>query len=187
VVILIAAFVVGLNVVGVDLLFAISSAGFVGLAIAMSGQDLIKNLLAGTVALLEDRYAVGDDVVIRVSGADLRGTIDLVGAASIRLRTPDGATMHVSHGMIESVANLSQMPSVNALEVPTEQWRERGDSAVERLAAASNDDGLTGVVFLGDLEAYDHPSGVTTVSVKSNFPLSDEQTHRVRERLVGQG
>lgn len=186
-VIFVVAFVVALHVVGVDPLFAISSAGFVGLAIALSGQDLIKNLLAGTVALLEDRYAVGDEVVVRVSGADLQGTIDLMGAASIRLRTPAGATMHVAHGMVESVTNLSQMPAVRALEVPTEEWARQQDSAVDRLAAASNDVGLTGVVFLGDVEAYDHPSGTTTVRVRSNLPLSDEQTDRVRERLVGRG
>ncbi len=57
-----------LELLGVDLVFAISSAGFIGFAIALSGQDLIKDVLAGTRALLEDRYAVGDDVVLRVGG-----------------------------------------------------------------------------------------------------------------------
>ena len=51
-----------LELMGVSMAFAISSAGFIGLALALSGQDLVKDFLAGTRALLEDRYAVGDDV-----------------------------------------------------------------------------------------------------------------------------
>ena len=87
VVIFVFATFAALEILGVDLAFAISSAGFVGLAIALSAQDLVKDFLGGTRALLEDRYAVGDEVVLRVSGTEVRGTVDLIGSASIRLRS----------------------------------------------------------------------------------------------------
>ncbi len=86
-IVMIAAVLVGLQIVGVDPVYAISSAGFLGLALALSGQDVIRNLLAGTTALLEDRYAVGDQVVVIVGGSEVAGTIDLMGPASIRVRT----------------------------------------------------------------------------------------------------
>jgi len=179
-----------LELLGVDLVFAISSAGFLGLALALSGQDLVKDLLAGTRALLEDRYAVGDDVILRVDSAEVRGTVDLIGTASVRLRTPDGATWHAGHHAVESVTNLSQLPSVSNISVPIHEWAQADeDAAVARLADSSNDLGLTGVVFMRDIETHtaadDEPTSDTvTVRVKANRPLSSPETDLVRAKLL---
>jgi len=144
-----------LEILGVDPVFAISSAGFIGVAIALSGQDLVKDFLGGTRALLEDRYAVGDEVVLRVSGTEVRGTVDLIGTASVRLRTPDGAAWHAGHHAVESVTNLSQLPAVSDIDVPVDEWADADEQTVSaRLANASNDIGLTGVVFLRDIETH---------------------------------
>ncbi len=183
--IFIAAIFVGLQVLGVDPVYMISSAGFIGFAIALSGQEIIKNLLAGTMALLEDRYAVGDQVLITVSGNDVRGTIDLMGPASIRLRTADGATWHAGHASIECITNFSQLAASAEIAIPTDHWNDVEDGAAKRLTAASNDIGLTGVVFLPDLAAQQHPAGVTTVTVRSNRALTDDQKCLVQERLTG--
>jgi small-conductance mechanosensitive channel len=181
----VGAVLVGLNIVGADAVVMISSAGFIGVALALSGQELIRNLITGTVALLEDRYAVGDEVVLRVSGQDVGGTIDVVGAASVRLRTAEGATWHAGHSSIECVTNLSQLPAVHDIVVPTSEWDDAELDAHERLAAASNDVGLTGIIFLRDLDAHRHPSGTTTVQVKANRPLTEPQVDRVKSRLLG--
>lgn len=173
--------------IGVNLAFAISSAGFIGVAIALSGQDLAKDFLSGTRALMEDRYAVGDDVILRVSGNEVRGTVDLIGTASVRLRTPDGATWHAGHHAVESVANLSQLPSVSDIDVPVDEWAAADEhAAVERLADASNDIGLTGVVFLRDIETHEPHASVDTVTVrvKTNRPLSSPETDIVRAKLL---
>lgn len=182
-----------LELLGVDLVFAISSAGFIGLAIALSGQDLVKDVLAGTRALLEDRYAVGDDVILRVGGSEVQGTVDLIGTASVRLRTPDGVTWHAGHHAVESVTNLSQLPAVSDFDVPVAQWAAADErAAAERLAGASNDVGLTGVVFLRDIETHepDHGSDSAAVGdtvivrVRTNRPLSSPQAEIVRARLL---
>jgi small-conductance mechanosensitive channel len=183
------ATLVSLELLGVDPVFAISSAGFIGFAIALSGQDLIKDLIAGTRALLEDRYAVGDEVVLQVSGTDERGTIDLIGTASVRLRTPDGATWHAGHHAIESVTNLSQLPAVSDISVPVDEWAEADEhAAVERLAEASNDVGLTGVVFMRDIETHDSTdepdADMVMVRVKANRALSSPETDLVRAKLL---
>ena len=180
---------VALNLFNVDLVFVISSAGFLGVAVVLSGQDLVKDLLGGTRSLLEDRYAVGDDVVLRVAGNDVRGTVDLIGAASIRLRTPDGATWHAGHDSVESVTNLSQLPAVSDIEVPVGAWSDADESgAVERLTGASNDVGLTGLVFLRDIETHENEAEVepetVTVRIKTNRPLSSPETDIVRAKLL---
>jgi small-conductance mechanosensitive channel len=189
VVIFMFAIFAALEILGVNLAFAISSAGFVGLAIALSAQDFVKDFLGGTRALLEDRYAVGDEVVLRVSGTEVRGTVDLIGSASIRLRTPDGATWHAGHHSIEAVTNLSQLPAVSDISVPIEEWARADEgAAAERLADASNDVGLTGVVFLRDIETHecDDETAVDTVTVrvKTNRPLSTPETDLVRSKLL---
>jgi len=183
------ALLVALELLGVNLVFAISSAGFIGLAIALSGQDLVKDFLAGTRSLLEDRYAVGDEVVLRVSGTEVRGTVDLIGTASVRLRTADGATWHAGHHAIESVSNLSQVPAISGISVPLGEWARADEAAAaERLAESSNDVGLTGLVFMRDIEtdvSTDEPDGDTvTVRVKANRPLSAPETDLVREKLL---
>jgi len=182
--IVIGSVLLALQIVGVDPVYAVSSAGFIGLAIALSGQDVIKNLLAGTMAVLEDRYAVGDQVTITMSGNEVNGTIDLMGVASIRLRTESGATWHAGHASIDSVTNYSQLAASSDLAIDTERWNDVEDTASNVLTNASNDVGLTGVVFLPELAAQTHPTGVTTVTVRSNRPLSDDQKELVRNRLV---
>ena len=191
VVIFMFAIFAALEILGVNLAFAISSAGFVGLAIALSAQDFVKDFLGGTRALLEDRYAVGDEVILRVSGSEVRGTVDLIGSASIRLRTPDGATWHAGHHSVESVTNLSQLPSVSDIDVPVDEWAQADELAVvERLAVASNDVGLTGVVFLRDIETHERDAAdeadadSVTVRVKTNRPLSTPETEIVRNKLL---
>ncbi len=180
---------VSLELLGVDAVFVISSAGFIGVAIALSGQDLVKDFLAGTRALLEDRYAVGDDVILRVAGTEVRGTVDLVGTASVRLRTSDGSTWHSGHAAVDAVTNLSQLPSVSDIAVPIDDWSTAHESAAaERLAVASNDIGLTGVVFLRDIEAHEpddeRDTSTVNVRIKSNRPLSVSEADLVRARLL---
>ena len=190
-----------LNLAGVDAAFAISSAGFIGFAIAISAQDVVKDFLAGTRVLLEDRYAVGDEVTMVVGGNEVVGVVDLIGAASVRLRTIDGTTWHAGHHAIESVSNRSQLPTVTSIAVPVDEWNSTDSAAAAgRLAEASNDVGLTGVVFVRDIETHApdpeladlveaHPSAqhddTVTVSVKTNRPLSPPQADIVRDRLLG--
>jgi len=192
-VVTVAIFALGLlaalDLLGVDLVFAISSAGFIGFAVALSGQDLIKDFLGGTRVLLEDRYAVGDDVVLQVGGNEVRGTVDLIGTASIRLRTLDGATWHAAHHTIESVTNLSQLPSISDIAVPLGEWAHADEAAAaERLAESSNDVGLTGVVFMRDIEtqtvAEEPEADTVTVRVKANRPLSSPEADLVRAKLL---
>ncbi len=201
VVIVAIAGLVALDLIGINPVYAVSSAGFLGFALALSGQDLIKDLIGGTRALLEDRYGVGDDVDVRIDGTDVHGVVDLVGVASVRIRTADGSTWHAGHHAIQAVSNHSQLPAESSIEVPGDLWAMTSpERAGHRLASASNEPGLTGVVFLPELtdeRAADH-SGRTddeptatsddpvAVRVRSNRPLSDAERREARHRLLAE-
>lgn len=186
-VVVLVATIVALQRLGVDPVVAISSAGFLGLAFAFGGQAMIRDLLAGARALMEDRYAIGDDVVVHVADIDVRGTVDLLGAASVRLRLVDGSAWHGGHGIIDCVTNYSQTPATAQIAVPVADWRRVDpDDASSRLVSSSNDIGLTGVVFMPELSVGDPTDdGQVPVDVRSNRSLTPAQELAVRDRLLG--
>jgi hypothetical protein len=186
------ALLFALDRVGINLVLVISSAGFIGVALALSGQGLIRDVLAGTQAMLEDRYAIGDRVTAHVAGTEITGTVDVLAAASVRIRTDTGATCHVGHAAVDYLVNHSQTPSTTMVTVPAERWREiEPSAAATRLAASSNDIGLTGVVFVGDVlgaadGAVGEEAGVIELEVSANRPLTRAQSEIVRQRLLDQ-
>ena len=93
-----------LQILGLRLGLLLAGAGFVGLAIAISAQQLVTNFLAGIAMLLEDEYGVGD--VIDVGPAT--GEVERVGLRTTRLRAVDGTVWHVRNGEIARVGNLSR-------------------------------------------------------------------------------
>lgn len=96
------------NIVGFDPLVVISSAGFIGAGFAIGGQSVIKDWLTGLFVLLEDRYAEGDQILIRVATQEFSGTVDSINSTSVRIQLEDGSMWHAGHGSVESVNNLSQ-------------------------------------------------------------------------------
>ncbi|MEM9516893.1 MAG: hypothetical protein AAGA42_18745, partial [Actinomycetota bacterium] len=142
---------------------------------------------------------VGDDVDVRIDGTDVRGVVDLVGIASVRIRTADGSTWHAGHHAIQAVSNHSQLPAESSIEVPRDLWAMTSpERAGHRLASASNEPGLTGVVFLPEL-TDDHNQPIdddapaaqrdddpVAVRVRSNRPLSDAERREARHRLLAE-
>jgi moderate conductance mechanosensitive channel len=93
-----------LQILGLRLGLLLAGAGFVGLAIAISAQQLVTDFLAGIAMLLEDEYGVGD--VIDVGPAT--GEVERVGLRTTQLRAVDGTVWHVRNGEIARVGNLSR-------------------------------------------------------------------------------
>lgn len=186
-VIMLVASIVALEVAGIDPVVVISSAGFLGLAVAFGGQAVITDWVAGSRALMEDRYAVGDDVFFRVDGVDVRGTVDLITAGSVRLRQIDGSAWHTGHSKISYVTNYSQTATTAQITLPLEEWKQVDpDEATSRLVSSSNDIGLTGVVFMPDLDVNESTDeGTVTVDVRASRALTPAQEQAVADRLLG--
>ena len=163
----------------IDPVFAISGAGFLGVAIAIGGQHSVNDFLTGMHILLEDRFGEGDVLRMKVGDDELTLTVASLGAFATRLE--DGsATFHIPNREMTTVANLSQRGMTTEVEVESAgasgsgvDERQRVEAAVrERYARARGYDGSRdGVV----IDSVDGDGDVFTVRLRTARPLTDAQ------------
>lgn len=173
--------------------FFLSSAGFIGAAVAIGGQHKVNDYLTGLSVLLEDRYGVGDEV--EISGAftnGIRGVVEHIGLVSTRLR--DGySTVHLPHAALLSVRNLSQEPAETKLsiQIPLESENaEAAAKAAETIRELAGSQHLTGVVLVDDIKASGSDDEHLEVRVRTARPLTATEretiVRRTEERLSAQ-
>lgn len=102
-----------LGALGVPLGSFIAAAGVIGLGISFGAQSLFKDMLTGLFILLEDQYAIGDNIKI----AGLQGTVEDLTLRMTKLRDGDGTLYIVPNSQITTVSNLSRDFSVATLPV----------------------------------------------------------------------
>lgn len=183
---LIAAIVM-FHVLDVEPAFFISSAGFLGAGLAIGGQHKVHDYLTGLSVHFEDRYGVGDEIIADVGWASpVQGVVDHIGLFSTRVRDRH-STLHFPNGALTNVRNLSQEAAAVEFNVKVPDDTEADDVAtmLRRLAGTN---GLTDVVFVGDLEARDSATGEVAVRAATSSELAsrhhDELVHRA-ERALG--
>src|SRR5690606_8247779 len=153
-VIWIIAAIVAFHWLSVDPAFFLSSAGFLGAGLAIGGQHKVNDYLTGLSVHFEDRYGVGDEIVANVGWADpVVGVVDHIGLFSTRVRD-DRSTMHFPNSALAIVRNLSQEACRTTLRVRVPDDRSAADDAPSLLRGLAGTDGLTDVVFVGDLAAH---------------------------------
>ena len=175
--------------------FFLSSAGFIGAAVAIGGQHKVNDYLTGLSVLLEDRYGVGDEV--EISGAfpnGVRGVVEHIGLVSTRVR--DGySTVHLPHAALLSVRNLSQEPAETKLsiQIPVEtENAEAAAKAAETIRELAGSQNLTGVLLVDDIEtaATGKDDEHLEVRVRTARPLTAAEretiVRRTEERLSAQ-
>jgi moderate conductance mechanosensitive channel len=186
VVIWVVAAVTILQILGVRLGPLLAGAGFIGLAIAVSAQQMVRDFLAGIAMLLEDQYGVGD--VIDVGPAT--GEVERVGLRTTRLRSVDGTVWHVRNGEIERVGNHSRDWSRVLLDV---EVARRADlslaiGTVERAARELYEDERWRPLLLDDPEVWGveglSPASVTIrLAVKTRPFRRDDVARELRARV----
>lgn len=173
----------------VDAAFFLSSAGFLGAGVAIGGQHKVNDYLTGLSVLFEDRYGVGDELVVEVGGERVEAVVDNIGLVTTRLRD-EASTLHVPNAQLSVVRNLSQEASMTTVSV---RVPDVGGIDVERSAAEALHDlagtaHLTDVVFVGDLAAEPARDGKVDVAVRTVRPL-DQRARTVlverAERALG--
>jgi small conductance mechanosensitive channel len=183
------------HILELDAAFFLSSAGFIGAAVAIGGQHKVNDYLTGLSVLLEDRYGVGDEV--EVSGSfpnGVRGIIEHIGMVSTRIR--DGySTIHLPHTAWLSVRNLSQEPVETRLSINLPIDSERSEAAsraadtIRELAGSPN---LTEVMLVDDVLMATPAAGNDQVELKvrTTRPLTPQEretlVRRTEERLSAQ-
>jgi small conductance mechanosensitive channel len=181
VVIWIVATIVTFHVLEIEAAFFLSSAGFLGAAIAIGGQHKVNDYLTGLSVHFEDRYGVGDEIQVEVGwGEPVTAVVDHVGLFSTRLRDAR-STLHFPNSTLANLRNLSQEAAVSTirLSVPDDTSPDEAKSMLRGLAGT---DGLTDVIFVGDLETYEPSTGEVEVEVRTARTLDDRSKARLERR-----
>jgi small conductance mechanosensitive channel len=112
-IILIIVSMVFLSAVGVNLAPLLASAGVAGVAIGLAAQTIVKDVLNGSLILIEDQFNVGDVVTV----AGLTGTVETMTLRKTTVRGGDGTLYMVPNSQITTVANQSVDFSVATINV----------------------------------------------------------------------
>ncbi len=93
-----------LSILGVNLGPLLASAGVAGIAVGLAAQTIVKDILNGTMILLEDQFNIGDTV--RISG--MNGVVEAMTLRRTEVRDGDGTLYVIPNSQITTVANLSR-------------------------------------------------------------------------------
>ncbi len=102
-----------LAAVGVNLAPLLASAGIAGVAIGLAAQNIVKDMLNGSLILIEDQFNVGDVVTV----AGLTGTVEAMTLRKSTIRGGDGTLYVVPNSQITTVANQSRDFSVATVNI----------------------------------------------------------------------
>ncbi|MCC7359570.1 MAG: mechanosensitive ion channel [Anaerolineales bacterium] len=93
-----------LQLLGLNILPLLASAGVVGLAISLGAQSLIRDYLSGVLILAEDQFRVGDQIEV----AGVSGEVTLMTLRVTYLRDTLGKLHSVPNGDIRVISNVTR-------------------------------------------------------------------------------
>jgi moderate conductance mechanosensitive channel len=102
-----------LAALGINLAPLLASAGIAGVAIGLAAQNIVKDMLNGSLILIEDQFNVGDVVTL----AGLTGTVEAMTLRKTTVRGGDGTLYMIPNSQITTVANQSADFSVATVNV----------------------------------------------------------------------
>jgi small conductance mechanosensitive channel len=108
----------------------LAGAGIIGLAVGFGAQNLVRDVISGLFIILEDQYAVGDDVAI----GNFTGTVQEVGLRITRIKQWTGEVHFIPNGSITQVTNFSKENSAAVVDVGI-AYEEKVEEAVRVLEA----------------------------------------------------
>lgn len=103
-VILVAALLMLLTELGVNIAPLVGGAGVVGLAIGFGAQSLVRDILSGVFFLSDDAFRKGEYIDI----GGVKGTVEKISLRSFQLRHHLGALNTVPFGEIQHLTNYSR-------------------------------------------------------------------------------
>ena len=93
-----------LGELGLNLGPLIASAGFIGVALGLGAQTVVRDVLSGILMLIEDQFGVGDEIEV----LDVKGKVEKVGLRIVTVRASDGTLWYLRNGEILKIGNRSQ-------------------------------------------------------------------------------
>jgi small conductance mechanosensitive channel len=105
-----------------------------GLAIGFGAQSLVKDVITGFFIIFEDQFAVGDVI----KSGEYRGTVEVIGLRTTRVRGFNGEIYIIPNGLITSVTNFSLSNSLAVVDLPVKNEQQLQDTITLIQAALSN-------------------------------------------------
>jgi small conductance mechanosensitive channel len=96
--------IVMLELIGIDIAAAITSAGILAIAVGFGAQSVVADLFAGVFMLAEDQFSVGD----RIDTGQVNGYVQRITLRTTVIRDSNGKIWHIPNSQIEYVANETQ-------------------------------------------------------------------------------
>ncbi|MGQ9902173.1 MAG: mechanosensitive ion channel family protein [Fimbriimonadales bacterium] len=155
-----------LGAMGINLAPVLATAGVTGLAISLGAQQIVRDVLNGFFILVEDQFAVGDEVTID----GVHGVVETMGMRITRIRDDQGRLITLANSSIARVTNHSRGRALLSLEVS--------------LAA---DYGLTAARewLTSTCAAFTHPALQTPIEVRGPTTLETARfTFQLRAQTV---
>jgi len=112
----------------------LAGAGVLGLAIGFGAQSLVKDVITGFFIIFEDQFAVGDVI----KSGEYRGTVEVIGLRTTRVRGFNGEIYIIPNGLITSVTNFSLSNSLAVVDLPVKNEQQLQDTIALIQAALSN-------------------------------------------------
>ena len=82
----------------------LASAGILGFGVTLAAQNLVKDVINGTLILVEDQYAIGD--TIKVAGET--GIVETMNLRNTQLRNTNGTLITIPHSKVSVIQNMSK-------------------------------------------------------------------------------
>lgn len=185
------AVIVILQRLEVDVIIAVSGAGFLGAAIAIGAQNSVHDYMNGLHILLEDRFGEGDTVQLTTDmGETVEGVVTRLGAFATRIDNEDGS-FHIANRRAFQVRNLSQRGHQRQFDVHVERVFDTDGEARAAVTAAiakavaeslgATDLGV--VVDAANVESVRRGRSTLRVTCRFSRAVTDEQLGLIGSNL----
>jgi small-conductance mechanosensitive channel len=104
VVLLVMVVLMSLSALGIEVAPLLAGAGVVGVAIGFGAQTLVRDLFSKFFYLLDDAFRIGE----YIESGNYKGTVEHLGARSVRLRHHRGPVFTIPYGQLGAVKNSSR-------------------------------------------------------------------------------
>lgn len=111
---IVVSILLGLMLLGIDVIPLLAGAGLVGVAVSLASQNLIKDAINGFLIILEDQYALGDMINV----GNVGGLVENLNLRMTQVRDAEGRLITIPNSEIKIVANLSSRWSRADLNIP---------------------------------------------------------------------
>lgn len=114
-IIIVLAFLIALELYGVDTKSLIAGLGVAGVVLGLALQDTVKDFIAGLSIIMDNYFVVGDYVTYN----GFTGQVIALGLKTTKIKKYTGEVYTVANRNIDSIINLSQKSTDIYIEVPT--------------------------------------------------------------------